>query len=75
MEAAAEALLGKRLATAQTGPRGKLVNRLYVEAASEVVSEFYLGLVLDRQSERIMVVASTAGGMEIEEISATRPRP
>jgi Succinyl-CoA synthetase, beta subunit len=38
-----------------------------------VVSEFYLGLVLDRQSERIMVVASAAGGMEIEEISATRP--
>ena len=73
VEAAAEALLGKRLATAQTGPRGKLVNRLYVEAASEVVSEFYLGLVLDRQSERIMVVASAAGGMEIEEISATRP--
>jgi len=73
VEVAAEALLGKRLATAQTGPRGKLVNRLYVEAASDVVSEFYLGLVLDRQSERIMVVASAAGGMEIEEISATRP--
>jgi len=73
IEAAAESLLGKRLVTPQTGPRGKLVNRLYVEAASEVVREFYLGLVLDRQSERIMVVASQAGGMEIEEISATRP--
>jgi malate-CoA ligase subunit beta len=71
---AAEALIGKRLVTPQTGPRGKLVNRLYVEAASEVAREFYLGLVLDRLSERIMVVASAAGGMEIEEISAHHPQ-
>ncbi len=73
LEAAAEALLGKRLVTPQTGPRGKLVNRLYVEAATEVARELYLGLVLDRLSERIMVVASAAGGMEIEEISARHP--
>jgi malate-CoA ligase subunit beta len=73
LEAAAEALLGKRLVTPQTGSRGKLVNRLYIEAATEVVKEFYLGLVLDRQSERIMVVASSAGGMEIEEIGAAHP--
>jgi malate-CoA ligase subunit beta len=70
---AAEAMLGRRLVTGQTGPRGKLVNRLYVEAATDVAKEFYLGLVLDRQSERIMVVASSAGGMEIEEISRKRP--
>src|SRR5215831_10848843 len=73
VEAAAEALVGKRLVTPQTGPRGKLVNRLYIEAATEVVREFYLGLVLDRQSERVMAVASSAGGMEIEEISEREP--
>jgi succinyl-CoA synthetase beta subunit len=70
---AADALLGKRLVTQQSGPRGKGVYRLYVEAATEIAREFYLGLVLDRRSERIMVVASAAGGMEIEDISRERP--
>src|SRR5262245_37777629 len=71
--AAADALLGKRLVTPQTGPKGKLVHRLYVEAATEIAAEYYLGLVLDRQAERIVVVASNAGGMEVEEISKERP--
>jgi succinyl-CoA synthetase beta subunit len=70
---AADALLGKRLVTHQTGPRGKVVYRLYVEAATDIAREFYLGLVLDRKSERLMVVASAAGGMEIEDISRDRP--
>ncbi len=70
---AADDLLGKRLITHQTGPRGKGVYRLYVEAASEIEREFYVGFVLDRQSERVMVVASAAGGMEIEEISQQQP--
>jgi len=70
---AADELLGKRLVTHQTGPRGKVVYRLYVEAASEIAKEFYLGLVLDRKSERVMIVASSAGGMEIEDISHDRP--
>ena len=70
---AADALLGQRLVTHQTGPRGKVVYRLYVEAASQIEKEFYLGFVLDRTSERIMVVASAAGGMEIEEISKEKP--
>jgi malate-CoA ligase subunit beta len=70
---AADELLGKRLVTHQTGPRGKVVYRLYVEAATEIAKEFYLGLVLDRKSERLMVVASSAGGMEIEDISHQRP--
>ena len=70
---AADELLGKRLVTHQTGPRGKVVYRLYVEAASEIAKEFYLGLVLDRKSERLMVVASSAGGMEIEDISHDKP--
>ena len=70
---AADELLGKRLVTHQTGPRGKVVYRLYVEAATEIAREFYLGLVLDRKSERVMVVASAAGGMEIEDISRDKP--
>jgi malate-CoA ligase subunit beta len=70
---AANALLGKRLVTHQTGPRGKGVYRLYVEAAVQAKSELYLGFVLDRQSERIMVVASTAGGMEVEDIAKLKP--
>ena len=60
---AANDLLGKRLVTPQTGPQGKGVYRLYVEAAAEIEREFYLGFVLDRKSERVMVVASAAGGM------------
>ncbi len=59
--------------THQTGPRGKIVYRLYVEEATAFEQEIYLGLVLDRKSERVMVVASAAGGMEIEEISASEP--
>jgi len=73
IEEASEALLGKKLVTNQTGPGGKLVSRLYVEEATQIAKEFYLGFVMDRASERIMVVASAAGGMEIEEISATKP--
>ncbi|MEM6357506.1 MAG: ADP-forming succinate--CoA ligase subunit beta, partial [Pseudomonadota bacterium] len=60
-------------ATRQTGPRGKLVSRLYVEEATDIARELYLGFVLDRASERIMVVASSEGGMEIEELSAEKP--
>ncbi|MFA5899610.1 MAG: malate--CoA ligase subunit beta [Hyphomicrobium sp.] len=73
IEQAAEALLGKKLATHQTGPNGKLVSRLYIEEATDIAKEIYLALVMDRASERIMVVASAAGGMEIEEISAKQP--
>ena len=70
---AADALLGKKLVTHQSGPRGKVVYRLYVEAAANIRKELYLGFVLDRKSERIMVVASTKGGMEIEEIARSEP--
>jgi succinyl-CoA synthetase beta subunit len=73
VEAAADALLGKRLVTEQSGPRGKVVYRLYVEPAVKWQRELYLGLVLDRKSERVMVVASSAGGMEIEEIAHDKP--
>lgn len=70
---AAADLLGKRLVTRQTGPQGKVVHRLYVEAATPIRREIYLGFVLDRKSERVMVVASAAGGMEIEEIAQEKP--
>ena len=70
---AASELLGKRLVTHQTGPQGKVVYRLYVEQATSIAREIYLGFVLDRKSERIMVVASGAGGMEIEEIAGEKP--
>jgi len=70
---AANALLGRRMITEQTGPQGKIVHRLYLEQAMRIEREIYLGLVLDRKSERIMIVASSAGGMEIEEIVHERP--
>jgi succinyl-CoA synthetase beta subunit len=71
---AASELLGKRLVTHQTGPQGKAVYRLYVEEATSIAKEIYLGFVLDRKSERVMVVASAAGGMEIEDIAAREPQ-
>ena len=70
---AADELLGKRLVTGQTGNRGKVVYRLYIEEATHIERELYLGLVLDRKSERVMIVASSAGGMEIEEIAHEKP--
>lgn len=73
VEAAATALLGHRLVTRQTGPAGKTVLRLYVEEATDIAREIYLGFVLDRKQERVVVVASGSGGMEIEEIARQRP--
>jgi malate-CoA ligase subunit beta len=70
---AAEALLGKSLVTHQTGPEGKIVERVYVEVAESFEREIYLGIVLDRQQERIRVIASAEGGMEIEEIAKSKP--
>ena len=70
---AADALLGCRLVTHQTGPEGKVVHRLYVEAAVPIERELYIGFVLDRKTERIMLVAHPHGGMEIEEIAKSEP--
>ncbi len=70
---AANELFGQRLVTEQTGPAGKVVYRVYVEAAADISREMYLALVLDRTSERIMLVASRDGGMEIEDIARERP--
>ena len=71
---ATNAMFGHKLVTRQTGPEGKGIYRVYVESAVDFDREIYLGLVLDRSSQRVMIVASSEGGMEIEEISATRPQ-
>ena len=70
---ATDKLLGKKLITNQTGPEGKIINRIYIEEATDIKNELYLGLVFDRSSESIMVVASTEGGMSVEEISKEKP--
>ena len=70
---AAKDLLGHKLVTAQTGPEGRMVQRLYIEVAEPFEREIYLGLVLDRKAQRIRVVASAQGGMEIEEIAKSNP--
>jgi succinyl-CoA synthetase beta subunit len=66
-------LLGKPLVTHQTGPQGRVVRRVYVEHASDVARELYLGMVVDRNAECLSVIASTEGGMEIEEVAAQTP--
>lgn len=70
---ATERMFGQKLVTHQTGPEGKGIYRVYVETAVPIDREIYLGFVLDRASQRVMIVASAEGGMEIEEISAERP--
>ena len=70
---AANALLGKRLVTHQTGPAGKQCLRLYVEAGTEIVKELYFSLLIDRAHERIVMVGSAEGGMEIEELAENNP--
>lgn len=66
-------LFGRMLATRQTGAPGKLIERVLVEEAADIARELYLGLVLDRKSERIMIVASGHGGMEIEDLAEADP--
>jgi len=69
----AEKMLGSTLVTVQTGPEGKQVNRLYVEQGIDIERELYLSVVLDRATGRNVVMASTEGGMEIEEVAAETP--
>ena len=71
---AANGMLGKKLVTQQTGPEGKIVQRVYVEAAEKFERELYLGIVLDRKAERVRIIASSHGGMEIEDIAKTSPQ-
>jgi succinyl-CoA synthetase beta subunit len=69
----ASEILGMRLYTPQTGAEGKVVRKVWVEAGSRIANELYLGIVLDRASESLAIIASTEGGMEIEEVAAKHP--
>ena len=73
VHAAANGMLGRKLVTHQTGPAGKLVQRVYVEVAEKFERELYFGIVLDRKAERVRIIASAQGGVEIEEIARTSP--
>ena len=70
---AASAMLGQPLVTPQTGPEGVVVRQVYVEQGCDIARELYLGLVLDRERERLAVMASTEGGVEIEQVAARTP--
>ena len=74
-EAASEAkkMLGRTLVTHQTGPIGKQVNRVYIEDGSEITTELYLAILVDRQSSKVSFVCSTEGGMDIEAVAADTP--
>jgi len=69
----ADELIGTRLVTPQTGPAGRKVSRVLVEQAVTIDAEYYLGLVIDRASQRITLIASDAGGVEIEEVARQQP--
>jgi succinyl-CoA synthetase beta subunit len=72
-ETAAEGMLGKPLVTYQTGPEGQIVSKVLVEGAVGIASELYLGMVVDRASEKVAFMASTEGGVEIEKVAAETP--
>ncbi|MGH3918938.1 MAG: malate--CoA ligase subunit beta [Pseudonocardiaceae bacterium] len=69
----ANSMFGRRLVTKQSGPRGKLTYRVYVEEATDIARELYFGIVLDRRIERVCIIASAEGGVEIEELAASKP--
>jgi succinyl-CoA synthetase beta subunit len=70
---AAAAMIGHTLITKQTGPAGRRVNRVYIEAGCDIARELYLSLLIDRATARVTIMASTEGGMEIEEVAAHHP--
>ena len=72
-EAAAEQIIGMNLVTHQTGPEGKRVGSVLIEEASSIEKEFYLGMVIDRSREKVVVMGSPEGGVEIEEVAAKSP--
>ena len=69
----AKNMLGKTLVTKQTGPEGKVVNRLYIEEGCDIKKEYYLSMLVDRSTSSISIIASTEGGMEIEEVAEKEP--
>ncbi|TVQ83874.1 MAG: ADP-forming succinate--CoA ligase subunit beta [Micavibrio sp.] len=70
---AAEKMIGMQLVTHQTGPKGKEVLRVYIEEGCDIARELYLGLLVDRATSRVTVMASTEGGVDIEEVASTAP--
>ena len=72
-QAFAASLIGHRLVTPQTGPDGLPVRHVLVEAAADIVREIYLGMLVDRAAERVVIMASSAGGMDIEQVAAETP--
>src|SRR3546814_9529438 len=66
-------MLGMTLVTHQTGPEGKEVKRVYIEEGADIARELYLGMLVDRNTGRVTVMASTEGGMEIEEVAEKTP--
>jgi succinyl-CoA synthetase beta subunit len=66
-------MLGQTLVTAQTGPAGRKVQTIYFTVASDIKKEYYLAILLDRATSRPVIVASTEGGMEIEEVAHSHP--
>jgi succinyl-CoA synthetase beta subunit len=69
----AQQILGMHLVTHQTGPGGQVVRRLLIEEGAQIVKEFYVGMVVDRASQRVALLASSEGGMEIEEVAKHSP--
>jgi succinyl-CoA synthetase beta subunit len=66
-------MFGKTLVTKQTGPVGKVVNRLYIEEGCDIKKEYYISILVDRSTSSISIIASTEGGMEIEEVAEKQP--
>ena len=66
-------MIGMNLVTHQTGPEGKIVKKVYIEEAGAIAKELYLGMIIDRTTKQIVVMASTEGGMEIEEVASKTP--
>jgi succinyl-CoA synthetase beta subunit len=73
VQEAAAAMLGHTLITKQTGPAGRVVRRVYVEAGCDIKRELYLSLLIDRSVSEVVIIASTEGGMEVEEVAAHHP--
>jgi len=73
LESEAKKMMGKTLVTHQTGPEGKEVKRLYIEEASDILKEFYLSCLIDRESSKIAFISSTEGGMDIEKVASENP--
>jgi len=69
----ADAILGMQLVTPQTGPEGKQVNRLYIEEGADIADELYVGALVDRETQKVVLMCSSEGGMDIEEVAEETP--